>query len=194
MNVNDGTMTSSPGPMPAVASARCRPVVHEVVATPCFAPTYAATAFSNSATFGPCVTQPLLIDSYGARASSSPSAGLVMGIFIFLRVSVAICAPLLRHRARERPAPPGDELAHPVSERRLRAESEQFLRSPCVAVPSRRQCTGGLRLEFQADGASGHFEQQLGEIAHPRFHAGADVDDSVAAARLAGEHVRAHHV
>ena len=65
-------MTSSPGPMPSVASARWSPVEHEVVATPCFAPTYAATAFSNAATFGP-LTQPLLIDSYGARASSSPS-------------------------------------------------------------------------------------------------------------------------
>src|SRR5216684_4705175 len=89
MKVNDGTTTSSPGPTPIVASARCRPVVHEVVATPWFAPTYAATAFSNSATFGPCVTHPLLIDSYGARASSSPSAGLVIGTDIFLRASTA---------------------------------------------------------------------------------------------------------
>src|ERR671935_2726634 len=89
MNVNDGTMTSSPGLMPAVASARCSPVVQEVVAMPCFAPTYAATAFSNSATFGPCVTQPLLIESNGARASSSPRDGFVIGTFSFLRVSVA---------------------------------------------------------------------------------------------------------
>jgi len=45
MNVNEGTMTSSPGPTPIDASARWSPVVHEVVATACFAPTYAATAF-----------------------------------------------------------------------------------------------------------------------------------------------------
>src|ERR671934_3118083 len=90
MNVKEGTITSSPGPTPIAASARWRPVVHEVVATPYFAPTYAATAFSNSATLGPCVTQPLLIDSYGARASSSPSDGFVIGTLIFLRASTAI--------------------------------------------------------------------------------------------------------
>src|SRR3979409_18465 len=89
MNVNDGTMTSSPGPTPAVTSARCRPVVHDVVAMPCFAPTYDATAFSNSATFGPWVTHPGLIDSYGARASSSPSDGFVIGTFSFIFASVA---------------------------------------------------------------------------------------------------------
>src|SRR6185295_5183701 len=109
MNVNDGTMTSSPRPTPMLASARCRPVVHDVVAIPCFAPTYEATAFSNSATFGPCVTQPLLIESYGARASSSPSAGLVIGIFIFFRVSVAPRASLFRDGTGELPAPPRDE-------------------------------------------------------------------------------------
>ena len=53
MNVNDGTMTSSPGPTSIEASARCKPVVQEVVAMPCLAPTYAATAFSKSATLGP---------------------------------------------------------------------------------------------------------------------------------------------
>src|SRR5213594_3349015 len=90
MNVNDGTMTSSPSPIPAATSARCRPVVHDVVAMPCFAPTYDATAFSNSATLGPCVTQPLLIDSYGARASSSPSAGLVIGMLSFFFAPTAI--------------------------------------------------------------------------------------------------------
>jgi len=94
-------MTSSPGPTPAVASARCRPVVHEVVAMPCFAPTYAATAFSNSATFGPCVTHPLLIDSNGARASSSVSAGLVIGTFSFFFAStVTALPPLVIHSLR----------------------------------------------------------------------------------------------
>src|SRR4030081_3007683 len=90
MNVNDGTITSSPGPTPAVASARCRPVVHDVVAIPCFAPTYTATAFSNSPTLGPWVPHPDLIDSYGARASSSPSDGLVIGTLSFFFASIAI--------------------------------------------------------------------------------------------------------
>src|SRR3954471_7238815 len=109
MNVNEGTMTSSPFPIPAVARARCRPVVQDVVATPCFAPTYAARAFSNSATFGPCVTHPLLIDSKGARASSSPSDGLVMGTLSFFFVSVATrqAPPALRTiAARTGAAPP----------------------------------------------------------------------------------------
>src|SRR3954451_794771 len=90
MKVNDGTMTSSPFPMPAVARARCQPVVEGGGAAPCFAPTYAATAFSNSATFAPCVTHPLLIESKGARASSSPSDGFVIGTLSFYFVSVAI--------------------------------------------------------------------------------------------------------
>src|SRR2546428_11404631 len=69
---------------------RWRPVVREVVAMPCCAPTYVATAFSNSATFGPCVPQPLLMDSNGARASSSVSAGLVIGMLSFFFASTAI--------------------------------------------------------------------------------------------------------
>src|SRR3981081_632319 len=117
MNVNDGTMTSSPGPTPAVASARCRPVVHDVVALPCFAPTYAATAFSNSATFGPWVTHPDLMDSYGARASSSPSDGFVIGTLSFFFAFNALCYDLF---------PPFDELAYAVLEARPRFEAEQF--------------------------------------------------------------------
>src|SRR5216683_7351022 len=103
MKVNDGTMTSSPLPTPAVASARCRPVVQEVVAMPCLAPTYNATAFSNSATFGPWVTHPDLIDSYGARASSSPSVGFVIGTFSFFFASIATLQDLF---------PPFDQPAH----------------------------------------------------------------------------------
>src|SRR6266511_5513279 len=109
MNVSDGTMTSSPGPTPAVTSTRWRPVVQDVVAIPCFAPTYPATAFSNSATFGPWVTHPLLIDSYGARASSSPSDGFVIGTDIFLRASTATA-----HLS-----PPLDQLSHAVLEARV---------------------------------------------------------------------------
>src|SRR5437773_11302925 len=112
MNVKDGTMTSSPRPTPMLASARCSPVVQEVVAMPCFAPTYVATAFSNSATFGPWVTQPLLIDSYGARASSSPSDGFVIGTDIFLRASTATHYLF----------PPLDELRHADLEARPRFE------------------------------------------------------------------------
>ena len=37
-HVKDGTITSSPGPMPSATSARCSAVVHDVVATACAAP------------------------------------------------------------------------------------------------------------------------------------------------------------
>src|SRR3982074_2811628 len=128
MNVKDGTITSSPGPMPAVASARCRPVVHDVVAMPCFAPTYDATAFSNSATLGPWVTHPDLIDSYGARASSSPSDGFVIGTLSFFFASTAI----------QDLFPPFDEAAHAVLEARPRFETEHFLGPSRIAHPPRR--------------------------------------------------------
>src|ERR1700716_3017176 len=137
MNVNDGTITSSPGPTPAGASARCRPVVHEVVAMPCLAPTYDATAFSNSATLGPWVTHPDLIDSYGARASSSPSDGFVIGTLSFFFASTAMCQDLF---------PPFDELAHAVLEARPRFEAEQFLGPRRIAHPPGREPAPRLRL------------------------------------------------
>src|SRR4029077_17936701 len=165
MNVNDGTMTSSPGPMPAVASARCRPVVHDVVAMPCFAPTYAATAFSNSATLGPWVPHPDLIDSSGALASSSPSDGFVIGTLSFFLDSIAI---------RQNLFPPLDELAHAVLEAPLRLEPHQFLSSPGVPHP---RCGRGPRrrgLELHPDVTPGQPEQERRELTHRRLDPAAD--------------------
>src|SRR5438034_10869099 len=180
MNVNDGTMTSSPVPMPAVASARCRPVVQEVVAIPCFAPTYAATAFSNSATFGPCVTHPLLIDSYGARASSSPSDGFVIGTFIFLRASTATHDLF----------PPLDELRHAFFECRCRFESQQLFCPPPITDPPRGERASRLGLELHPDGAAGEPEEERREVAHLRLDPAADVHDSGRSGGLAREEVR----
>src|SRR5438132_11231352 len=180
MNVNDGTMTSSPGPMPAVASARCRPVVQEVVAIPCFAPTYAATAFSNSATFGPWVTQPLLIDSYGARASSSPSDGFVIGTDIFLRASTAT----------EHLSTPLDELRHACLEARLCFEAEQFLGPPRITDPPRGERALRLRLELHPDRAAGEPQEERREVAHLRLDPAADVHDSGGTGGLAREEIR----
>src|SRR5438270_8114320 len=185
MNVNDGAMTSSPGPTPAVASARCSPVVHEVVATPCFAPTYAATAFSNSATFGPWVTQPLLMDSYGARASSSPSDGFVIGTFIFLRVSTATFQHL---------SSPLDELAHAVFEAGLGLEAEQFPRPSGIAHPPRGERALRLGLELHSDGAAGEPKEQRREVAHARLDPAADVHDSRLRLGRAREHIRPRDV
>src|SRR5450755_3645728 len=67
MQVDEGTTTSEPGPTPLRCRARCREVVQALVATPYFAPTYDATAFSNSATFGPWLIQPERITSAAAR-------------------------------------------------------------------------------------------------------------------------------
>src|SRR6266536_839977 len=181
MNVNDGTMTSSPGPTPAVASARWRPVVQEVVAIPCFAPTYDATAFSNSATFGPWVTHPLLIDSYGARASSSPSDGFVIGTLSFFFASVAIRQDLF---------PPFDEPAHAVFERRGRFETEQVASPPRIAHPPRGKRALRLGRELHPDGATGEPEDERGELTHRRLDPAADVHDSRRDRGLAREQVR----
>src|SRR5438067_12626426 len=80
MKEYDGQITSSPGPTPLATSARCSAVVHDVVATPYATPMRAATSVSNSATFGPWLTQPLLRTPATARASSSPNSGRVNGI------------------------------------------------------------------------------------------------------------------
>ena len=58
MNDSDGTTTSSPGPTRRTTSARCRAAVQEETATAWPAPSAAANACSNSATRGPCATQP----------------------------------------------------------------------------------------------------------------------------------------
>ncbi len=80
MKEYDGQITSSPGPTPVASSARWSAVVHDVVATAWAAPTRAATTRSNSATFGPCVTQPLESTSATARASASPNSRRVSGM------------------------------------------------------------------------------------------------------------------
>ena len=43
-HVNAGTITSSPGETPSAATMRCSALVHDVAATACGAPTYAAEA------------------------------------------------------------------------------------------------------------------------------------------------------
>src|SRR5437867_2003246 len=56
--VSAGTMTSSPGPMPAANAAAWSAAVPELTATAWAAPTAAATVRSNSATRGPVVSRP----------------------------------------------------------------------------------------------------------------------------------------
>src|SRR2546428_1583090 len=190
MNVNDGTITSSPGPTPIAVRARCRPVVHEVVAMPCFAPTYVATAFSNSATFGPCVTQPLLIDSNGARASSSVSAGLVIGMLSFFFASTAIGLSLSLHgrfgRAgvRERAPAPVDETAHAIAQGRLGPEPENLfgsLRVPDAAGPAP---PASLAAGFAPDAPPAELAKKVRALAHSGLHARADGPHPAPRARL----------
>src|SRR5262245_38951687 len=55
-NENDGTMTSSPGPMPSAINARCSADVPELTATQWRPSTSAENSASNAATSGPCTT------------------------------------------------------------------------------------------------------------------------------------------
>src|SRR4051812_29979960 len=77
MNEKDGTTTSSPACTPATRRARCSAVVQLDTATAYSAPIRSANDRSNSATFGPCATQPEAITSVTAAASASPSQGCI---------------------------------------------------------------------------------------------------------------------
>src|SRR5690349_4937855 len=54
-NVNAGTITSSPGPSPNAAHAKCNAAVPEDTATANGDPVHSATAASNAAVRGPMV-------------------------------------------------------------------------------------------------------------------------------------------
>src|SRR5271165_4224620 len=91
MNDRLGHRTSSPALTPEAISARCRAVVHEDTATAHVAPTYSANRFSNSATLGPWLTQPLRRAARTAFSSSAPIEGRATGM---LRTSeVALMTP-----------------------------------------------------------------------------------------------------
>src|SRR5215469_11279715 len=76
MNDSDGTITSSPGPMPSAYNASASAVVQLETAIPASAPTTSAKRCSNSATFGPCETQPDAITA----ATTSPSSPVNVGL------------------------------------------------------------------------------------------------------------------
>src|SRR3954454_19159342 len=125
MNENDGTTTSSPGPIPSTTSARCRAVVQELTATPCSAPTSAANSRSKRATRGPWATQPERTASAAAWASSSPSRGNITGI----RFTGSTLRSRLRGlvaalpRSLFRP-PPVDQALQPVVQSDLGAKAQ----------------------------------------------------------------------
>ena len=52
--VIEGTMTSSPGPMPSATSARCSAAVPLLHVIACSTPAHSAKASSNRFTYGPC--------------------------------------------------------------------------------------------------------------------------------------------
>jgi len=79
--VNDGTMTSSPGPMPAARRPKCSPDVPEFTATqvrPCTSS--AANSSSNALTSGPWAIIPDRRTRSTASRSSSPTIGFAAGI------------------------------------------------------------------------------------------------------------------
>ena len=76
---NDGTITSSPGPMPSAISVSCSAEVPELTATQCRPSTSAENSSSNAATSGPCTTMPLRSTRTAASISSSPITGRAGG-------------------------------------------------------------------------------------------------------------------
>ena len=77
--VNAGTMTSSPGPMPAATSPRCRAEVPEAIATHSRPAIVAANSVSKAATSAPWVSRPLASTRSTASRSAAPSTGLAIG-------------------------------------------------------------------------------------------------------------------
>src|SRR4051794_33905506 len=80
MNERLGQITSSPCRIPLAISARWRAVVQDETAIAKGEDTYSANAFSNSATFGPWLTQPLRSAATIAASSSGPKDGRATGI------------------------------------------------------------------------------------------------------------------
>ena len=79
-NVIGVVITSSPGPIPAAWHAACSAAVSFEMATAYFAPTYSATARSNSATFGPVVRKSDFSTFTTSSISSSSIVCLPYGI------------------------------------------------------------------------------------------------------------------
>src|ERR1700730_2986609 len=75
-------MTSSPSPIPNARIHKCNPLVPELTAIACEAPTYRAIAFSNSSSLGPKLSRKDLSTSVTARTSSSLISGAERGILI----------------------------------------------------------------------------------------------------------------
>src|SRR5689334_4384097 len=128
MNDNDGTITSSPGPMPSTTIARCKPVVHDDTATPWRAPTTAATAVSNSATRGPCATQPDATAAAAGTDSSGRRNGFITGI-------MRVVSSRFTRGCAFRP-PPLDEAAEALFEADRGLEAEQLACSRRVGEAS----------------------------------------------------------
>ena len=78
--VKEGTITSSPGPIPRARRPRWRADVPELTATQFLPETVLENFDSNSATFLPCARAPLLRTASTASLSFNPKSGLLSGI------------------------------------------------------------------------------------------------------------------
>src|SRR5215813_7082459 len=92
-NVRGVVITSSPGPMPSAAKARCRPEVAEFTANAYGARTYSPNSRSKRAVFGPVVNQPDFNVSITSSISSFPIAGRLNGINEFMRAFAYVSSP-----------------------------------------------------------------------------------------------------
>ena len=102
-NVKEGTITSSPGPIPAASSPRCRAEVPELRAIARVPGTiWRANSSSNASTWGPCAIIPVRMTRATALISSSPMRGRAGGMKG--RVTASPCPA--RPPGRSAPWPP----------------------------------------------------------------------------------------
>src|SRR6478736_4754840 len=94
-NEKDGTITSSPGPMPRASRSMCSAEVPELTATQWRPSTSSEKPSSKAATSGPCTTRPLRSTRTAASISSSPMTGRAAGIGCSLMLVMDV---LLEHR------------------------------------------------------------------------------------------------
>src|SRR5262249_52782517 len=175
------------GPTPTATSARCSPVVQELTATPCSAPTSAANAFSNSATRGPWATQPDRTASAAARASSSPRSGSMTGIFMLTAAPPG--APQHSSQVALLHAPPVDQPGEALPHRDLGPEADPLGGCAGVGQPPRDGVDLAGRTVLRRQVGLHHLKQLPGEVQQAGLLAGGDVEHVVGDVCLGGQDV-----
>ena len=208
MNVNDGQITSSPGPTPAATSARCSAVVQFETTIAWRAPVYAASASSNSCTRRPWVSQPERTASAAAAASSSPTTGFVIGMRTG-RVVPAVIGGLHSGKRRQRARAcdggsvracqqvmvPLREQPQAARQHRPRLEPDHLPRLLRAGLPPRDvDDVAGRRVDRLDVRVTGRVAEQRAQVAQAGLDAGPAVEHLVADVRGHRLDVRLGHV